>query len=150
MSKSIKQKNYINKIGFLLASWRSMTKIAGSASGSEFGSISQRHGSADPDPNKNVMDPEHWKRNYFCKYVFRRLSLLLCQGLVCSDTLLIHIPFTHTVDEIELRRFISRLAAPMRVLRQSWVQIPAFCDTVESEGSWLTMNVIDDALLTIE
>jgi hypothetical protein len=32
---------------------------SGSASGSEF--ISQRHGSADPDPNpqKNVMDPEH-------------------------------------------------------------------------------------------
>ena len=32
------------KISFLLASWRSMTKIAGS------GSISQRRGSADPDP----------------------------------------------------------------------------------------------------
>ncbi len=31
----------------MLASWRSMTKIAGSGSGS----ISQRHGSADPDPN---------------------------------------------------------------------------------------------------
>jgi hypothetical protein len=33
-----------------------MTKIAGSGSGS----ISQRHGSADPDPHQNVMDPEHW------------------------------------------------------------------------------------------
>jgi hypothetical protein len=33
-----------------------MTKIAGS------GSISQRHGSADPDPDphQNIMDPEHW------------------------------------------------------------------------------------------
>jgi hypothetical protein len=31
-----------------------MTKIAGS------GSISQRHGSEDPDPHQNVMDPEHW------------------------------------------------------------------------------------------
>jgi hypothetical protein len=30
-----------------------MTKIAGS------GSISQRHGSADPDPHQNVMDPQH-------------------------------------------------------------------------------------------
>jgi hypothetical protein len=30
-----------------------MTKIAGS------GSISQRHGSADPDAHQNVMDPEH-------------------------------------------------------------------------------------------
>jgi hypothetical protein len=37
-----------------------MTKIAGS--GSETGSISQRHGSTDPDPDphQNVMDPEHW------------------------------------------------------------------------------------------
>ncbi len=36
-----------------------MTKIAGS--GSESGSISQRHGSVDPDPDlhQNVMDPEH-------------------------------------------------------------------------------------------
>ncbi len=38
---------------FLLASWRSMTKIAGS------GSINQRHGSADPDPHQNVMDPQY-------------------------------------------------------------------------------------------
>ncbi len=30
-----------------------MTKIAGS------GSISQRQGSADPDPHQNVIDPEH-------------------------------------------------------------------------------------------
>ncbi len=37
-----------------------MTKIAGS--GSESGSISQKHGSEDPDqdPPQNVMDPEHW------------------------------------------------------------------------------------------
>jgi hypothetical protein len=34
-----------------------MTKIAGSESGS--GSIGQRHGSADPDPPYNVMDPQH-------------------------------------------------------------------------------------------
>jgi hypothetical protein len=35
-----------------------VTKIEGS--GSESGSISQRHGSADPDPPQNVMDPQHW------------------------------------------------------------------------------------------
>jgi|LakMenE18May11ns_1017448.scaffolds.fasta_scaffold9302125_1 hypothetical protein len=34
-----------------------MTKIAGS--GSESGSISQMHGSADPDPHQHVMDPQH-------------------------------------------------------------------------------------------
>jgi hypothetical protein len=33
-----------------------MTKIGGS--GSE--TISQRHGSADPDQHQNVMDPQHW------------------------------------------------------------------------------------------
>ncbi len=35
-----------------------MIKITGSGSGF----ISQKHGSADPDPDppKNVMDPEHW------------------------------------------------------------------------------------------
>jgi hypothetical protein len=33
-----------------------MTKIAESGSGS----ISQRHGPADPDPHQNVMNPEHW------------------------------------------------------------------------------------------
>jgi hypothetical protein len=39
-----------------------MMKIEGSASGS--GSISQRHGSADPDPHQNVMDPQHWSYFY--------------------------------------------------------------------------------------
>jgi hypothetical protein len=47
------RKTLYNKICFLLTSLRSMTKVAGS------GSISERHGSADPDPHQNVMDPEH-------------------------------------------------------------------------------------------
>ncbi len=46
-----------------------MTKIAGSAS--ESGSISQRHGSADPDPDshQNIMDTEHWLLGCFCSAV---------------------------------------------------------------------------------
>ncbi len=54
-TKSTMQKNVHKKIRFLLASWRSMMKIEGS------GSISQRLGSADPDPepHQNVMDQEH-------------------------------------------------------------------------------------------
>ncbi len=48
-SKSNSQKKLCKNISFLLASWRSMTKIAGF--GSESGSINQRHGSADPDPD---------------------------------------------------------------------------------------------------
>jgi hypothetical protein len=38
------------------ASKRSLTKIAGSASGY----ISQRHGPADPDPYQNVTEPQHF------------------------------------------------------------------------------------------
>jgi hypothetical protein len=46
----------MQKISFWLASLRSMMKVEGS--GSESGSISQKHGSADPDPHQNVMDPQ--------------------------------------------------------------------------------------------
>ncbi len=63
-SKSSKQKNFQQKICFLLTFCMSMTKIAGS------GSISHSHGSADPDPDphQNIMDPEHcW---HLCAYNF--------------------------------------------------------------------------------
>ncbi len=57
--KNKKQKNLKKFCCCLLPSWRSLTKIAGSGSAS--GSISQRHGSAnaDPDPRQNFMDPQH-------------------------------------------------------------------------------------------
>jgi hypothetical protein len=48
---------FYKKNSFSLASSRSMTKLAGARP--ESGSISQRHGSADPDPHQNVMDPQH-------------------------------------------------------------------------------------------
>ncbi len=56
LQKVISRKTVKKIISFLLASWRSMTKIAGS------GSICQRHGSEDtgPDPYQNVIDPQHW------------------------------------------------------------------------------------------
>ncbi len=58
-SKSNKQKNLFFFIFFFVGVlMRSVTKIAGSASKS--GSISQRHGSADPDLHKNGVYPEHW------------------------------------------------------------------------------------------
>ncbi len=67
-----------------MASWSSMTKIAGS------GSISQRHGSADPDPDpdphQNVMDPQHW-----CPPVSLTYLSLLVKGeesvVLCGDLL---------------------------------------------------------------
>jgi hypothetical protein len=43
--KSNKQKNFKTKLVFV--------------AGSKSGSISQRHGSADPDPHQNVMDPQN-------------------------------------------------------------------------------------------
>jgi hypothetical protein len=47
-----------------------MTKIAGSGSESGSGSISPRHGSADPysDPPQNVMDPQHWTIQTVSRY----------------------------------------------------------------------------------
>ncbi len=82
-SKRSEQKNFFEKLVFL-ASWRSMTKIAGS------GSINQRHGSADPDPDpdphQNVMDPQDWHGFYYvfqacCISLQHPLPLFLC-GLI--------------------------------------------------------------------
>ncbi len=65
-SKCNKQKNFLKNYFFVGILGRSMTKIAGSGSAS--GLISQRHGSADPDPPQNVMDPQHWEKdNLGCK-----------------------------------------------------------------------------------
>ncbi len=66
LHKVISRKTFFY-ISFLLASWRSMMKIAWS--GSRF--IRQKHGSADPDPHQNVMDSEHccnntWARSHPC------------------------------------------------------------------------------------
>ncbi len=49
----ISRKNFKQKL-FFVDILKSLTKKAGT------GSISQRHGSADPDPIQNVMDPEHF------------------------------------------------------------------------------------------
>jgi hypothetical protein len=70
-SKSHKPKKLCKKISFLLASWRSKTKTEGSRSGS----ISQRHGSADPDPDppQNVMDPQHWWKGMEVATIFAGL-----------------------------------------------------------------------------
>ncbi len=77
-----------------------MTKIAG------YGSISQRHGSADPDPDphQNVMDPEHWlhsnkisrylkflvnilKEGCFMKYLCCLVRHCLVQALFCDTAI---------------------------------------------------------------
>jgi hypothetical protein len=56
--------NRQNKLGgknyFWLASWKSMTKRAGSGAGS----VNQVYRAQDPDPDsyKNVTDPEHWSK----------------------------------------------------------------------------------------
>ncbi len=62
-----------------------MTKIAGS------GSISQRHGSADPDPHQNVMDPQHCGGltafSPFCKFELEYRMALDIRGKINEDTL---------------------------------------------------------------
>ena len=69
-----------------------MTKIAGSGSGCESGSISQRHGSADPDPHQNVMDPQHCFF-VFHFYLFKDASTVLCLILFCTLLNKLHITF---------------------------------------------------------
>jgi hypothetical protein len=56
---------------------------SGSESGSESESISQRHGTADPDPHQNVMDPEHWfsvRARLFC-FIFSSFQITLSKRL---------------------------------------------------------------------
>jgi len=46
--------------------------------GSGFGSIGQKHGSADldPDPHQNVMDPQHYILGYFLSFIGLRRGFL--------------------------------------------------------------------------
>jgi hypothetical protein len=52
-SKSNKQKNYFFKLVFC---WRLEGQLT---TGSESGTISQRHGFAKPDPYPNIIGPQH-------------------------------------------------------------------------------------------
>ncbi len=90
-TKSNKQKNLLKKNCFLLASWRSRTKIEGSRSKSGSGSISQRHGSVDPDPDahQNVMDPEHcWAPQLKRSACWGREAGYTVKGQLCPFLLL--------------------------------------------------------------
>jgi hypothetical protein len=84
-----------------------MTKIAGSGSESGSGSISQRHGSADPDtdPHQIFMYPQHWFRQYYT--VQFELSPLVekCeQSLVSSVSVSNCISFYATAHRINADR----------------------------------------------
>jgi hypothetical protein len=72
-----------------LASWRSMMKIEETGSGS----ISQRHGSADPDPHQNVMDPQHW----FWQRACGKLAALHCTVRQLMENLLATGGQSHTI-----------------------------------------------------
>jgi hypothetical protein len=54
-----------------------MTKKAGSGSESGSVSISQRHGSADPDPHQHVMDPEYWAISSNSRHMFGALQPII-------------------------------------------------------------------------
>ncbi len=68
---------------------RSVTKIAGSESVS--GSISQRHGSADPDPDtdppQNVMDPQHCKKREWTDFIMPIHMYRTCIENICKHRL---------------------------------------------------------------
>jgi hypothetical protein len=59
LQKVISRKTFTKNL-FFVCVWKVVTKMEGSGSGS----ISQRHGSADPDQHQNVMDPQHCSLPY--------------------------------------------------------------------------------------
>jgi hypothetical protein len=64
-----------------------MKYVEGSGSESGSGSLSQRHGSADPDPHQNVMDPQYWFNITLCVSVVWRNILRGIKGSVISAQL---------------------------------------------------------------
>jgi hypothetical protein len=60
-----------------------MTKKAGS--GSESGSTSQWHGSADPDPHQYVMDPQHCLCQTWKFYCYRQLKMMVRILFTCKN-----------------------------------------------------------------
>jgi hypothetical protein len=58
--QKVRSRKTFFKISFVVVVLKVNDENSRSGSESESGSISQRHGSADPDPHQNVMDPEHW------------------------------------------------------------------------------------------
>ncbi len=115
------QKNVL-KIFFLLASWRSMVKIDGSGSGS----ISQRHGSADPDPHQNVMDTEHcWAADLLIGQVQLKLPSLLLLARWLSLQLLQHRDHSILSSCCAMQDWLTETAMVYffrRRTRQSWTK----------------------------
>jgi hypothetical protein len=91
LQKVISRKTFLKTLVFFLASLRLMTKIAGSGCRSGSGSISQRHGSADPDPDphQNVIDPQHCMKQYVLYHMYyvpvsAAVSSILSGTLSCT------------------------------------------------------------------
>ncbi len=99
-SKSTKHKNFFLQISLLLASWRSVRKLAGS----ESGSIRQRHESAGPDPDWHqiVIDPQH------CKNTAVSLFAVFCQKSQLSLCLLYFFAKKHSCLVV-LRYFAKKI-----------------------------------------
>jgi hypothetical protein len=82
MCLRVSYKKKINEKIFL-ASLKSLQKGVGS------GSISQRHGTADPDPHQNVTDPQHWKKGdllHLLSFMIHSYSLCLYGWLWIQKT----------------------------------------------------------------
>ncbi len=106
-----------------MASWRSMTKMARSGSESGSKSISQRHGSADPDQDpriririrtwyQNVMDPLHWYSEWM-----HHNSSWRWQGAALRKTL--------EEDDKSLLMFLHdvHFFCPLKLLRLLYLQV---------------------------
>ncbi len=139
-----------------------MTKIAGSGSESGSGSISQRHGTPDPDPHQIVMDPEHWLflRSYILIFCVIEKTVAYAQMLERAGAKLITVhgrtreqkgPLTGTVllkgtgalDELVVIfsikvcfTLVSGTWKHIRVVREA-VKIPVFASGNIQLRSWV-------------
>ncbi len=119
-----------------------MTKIAGSGSGS----ISQRHGSADPDPHppQNIMDPQHCFYSFYSLQCQLRLLHLSCPRVI-GDKIFNILDSTGTVPYMIFWKKVKftftfgwkwiQIRIQIRIWIRIWIQNTAFYFYIL--GTWL-------------
>ncbi len=124
--QKLKGRNFF-KISFCWRLEGQMTKIAGSRARS----ICQRHGSANPDPYQNIMDPHHWNKHFQMssgkkRYRYRRFrNVLHVQSRqICFENLT---PFYRTTKDswVSNLKYVLSHPAEAKKTRQN-VPEPAF------------------------
>ena len=103
----------------------SMMKIEGTGSGS----ISQKHGSADPDPHQKVMVPQHW----FWQCACRKLAALHCIVRQPMHNLLATGGLSHTNFTWVAARCMLIVPSWPRHIQHEWNQREFACNWPQRE-----------------